>query len=698
MRQPAATVPEVDQLLTAAVTAIGGQAREGQERMARAVAEAVQTGEHLLAQAGTGTGKSLAYLVPALAHAVRTGRPVVVATATLALQAQVAEQDLPRVVDALTPLLPRRPVIGLVKGRSNYLCRHKLLGGFPDEETLFDVPAQIGDGLGSRVDGASSGRVDGVASGDPAAGTSAAGSSTLGRHVLRLREWAERTGTGDRDDLVPGVPDRAWRQVSVTAHECLGQVCPLVDSCFTEQVREAARGADVVVTNHAMLAIDSFEGRQLLPRHDLVVVDEAHELVDRVTATITDELAPSLVDRAARRASRLTDTTDLESAVSPLQEALGRTRSGRLTEWPEPLVTAITVLRDAARATQSALRPERGEAPDGTRQQARADVDEVTDVCDRLLRRSDQDVPWLTTDPRRGPVLHVAPLSVAGLLQERLYPDRTVVLTSATLALGGSFDAVAPALGLAGPHAPAWRGLDVGSPFDYRRQAILYCARHLPAPSRHRGSRDAGSRDAGSRDAGSPDGATQAVLDELADLIRAAGGRTLGLFSSRRAAETAAAAMRDQLELPVLCQGDDQTPTLVREFVAQPRSCLFGTLSLWQGVDVPGAACHLVVIDRIPFPRPDDPVMSARAEAVSAAGGNGFIAVSATHAALRLAQGTGRLVRSATDRGVVAVLDPRLATARYGAFLRASLPPLWPTADRDVVIGALRRLDAAASQ
>jgi ATP-dependent DNA helicase DinG len=215
----------------------------------------------------------------------------------------------------------------------------------------------------------------------------------------------------------------------------------------------------------------------------------------------------------------------------------------------------------------------------------------------------------------------------------------------------------------------------VGSPFDHPRSGILYVAKHLPPPGR--------------------DGLTDAFLDELATLIEAAGGRTLGLFSSRRAAGQAADALRERLDVPVLCQGDDSTAQLVKKFAEDPATCLFGTLSLWQGVDVPGPSLSLVVIDRIPFPRPNDPVSSARQRHVTAKGGNGFMAVAATHAALLLAQGAGRLLRSQHDRGVVAVLDPRLATARYGDFLRASLPPFWATTDREKTLAALRRLTTA---
>ena len=653
--------PEVERLLESAVEAIGGTTRPGQVQMAAAVEAAVASGEHLLVQAGTGTGKSLAYLVPALTHALATGKPVIVSTATLALQAQVIDRDLPRLASAVTPLLGHRPTYALVKGRRNYLCKHKLVGGFPaEEDALFDVP------------------------GEPAAG----GPGRLGAEILRLRDWADETETGDRDELVPGVSERAWRQVSVSAHECLGTKCPMAQECFTENARAESRQADIVVTNHALLAIDAFGDPTLLPEHDAVIVDEGHELVDRVTSAITDELTGAMVERAARQSARLVRGASAEGLVEPdqalakssedLASALDGLVEGRLTALPAELTAALAHVRDTARALLSALKPPRGEEIDGARQVARAGVQEVYDVSARLLDGVDQDVIWLADEQRRGKVLHVAPITVAGLLREKLFGERTVILTSATLELGGTFDALARTLGLAGPDAPEWTGLDVGSPFDYPRQAMLYVAKHLPPPGR--------------------DGIGPAQLDELEALVRAAGGRTLGLFSSMRAARTAAEEMRERLDTPVLLQGEDQTPTLVRDFARDAETSLFGTLSLWQGVDVPGPACQLVVIDRLPFPRPDDPLSSARSQAVADTGGNGFMTVSATHAALRLAQGSGRLIRSAADRGVVAVLDSRLSTARYAGFLRASLPPYWPTTDRAVVLAALGRLDAAAGQ
>ncbi|GAA3617430.1 ATP-dependent DNA helicase [Marihabitans asiaticum] len=658
-------MPSLDDLLAAAVDGVGGTTRPGQVEMAHAVQQAISSGEHLLVQAGTGTGKSLAYLVPAVQHAMRAGRPAVVATATIALQGQIVDRDMPRLADALEGELGRRPTYALVKGRRNYVCRHKLDGGFPDDDGgLLDV-----------------GEVDAAA-------------GRLGQEVVRLREWAEQTESGDRDELVPGVSERAWRQVSVSAEECLGGRCPEFSECFVEQSRAAAREVDVVVTNHSFMAIDAFEGRFLLPPHDVLIVDEAHELVDRVTSTITDDLTAGALRAAGRRAGKLVESTDeLDDLADHLEALLAEAPEGRLRGGlPDALALALTRLRDITRGLLTELTPEKGggtDGVDGGRQVATAAVEDLFDVAGRILEERELDVVWLAGDARRGPVLRVAPMSVAMLVRDRIFEDdstdeagnrtdRSVILTSATLELGGSFDSVARTLGLSGEGAPPWRGLDVGSPFAYPEQGIAYVAEHLPAPGR--------------------DGLATQTLDEIEALVRAAGGRTLGLFSSMRAAREATEAMRERLgeEIEVLCQGEDQITTLVRAFARDPTTCLFGTLTLWQGVDVPGSSCQLVLIDRIPFPRPDDPLSSARTEEIGRRGGNGFMSVSATHAALRLAQGAGRLIRRGDDKGVVAFLDNRMITARYAGFLQRSLPPFWPTTDRELVLRALRRLDETA--
>ena len=668
-------------LLDAAVTAVGGARREGQLRMAEAVAQTLAEHSHLLVQAGTGTGKSLAYLVPVLAHAVEKGERAVVSTATLALQRQVLAHDAPLVADIVAARTGARPKVALLKGWQNYLCLHKVAGGYPVEEEpgLFAVSAATDGGLpAAQATAEPPAGPDRTGYGGPAG----AGREGLGEQVLRLRTWSEETGTGDRDDLVPGVSERAWRQVSVTKMECLGQRCPMIAECFPEAARQSAREADVVVTNHAMLGIAASGSPGVLPEHDVLVVDEAHELTERVTAQATAELSASVVERTARLVRRHAGVglESLESAAASLRARLEVVPEGRLVDGlPADLRDAVILVEAGAREAVSAMKPEPGAEDAGGRAMARSAMVVLHEIAERLLGDSvaaRRDVLWCER-PRGGteqPRLRLAPLDVAGPVATQLLAGRAAVLTSATLALGGTFDPMARALGLTLDDETPWRGLDVGSPFDYPRQGILYTARHLPPPGR--------------------DGTSEQALEELVALVRAAGGATLGLFSSRRAAEAATERLRAELDTPVLCQGEDQLPTLVRRFVEDEATSLMGTLSLWQGVDVPGPTCRLVVIDRIPFPRPDDPVKQARSEVVAAAGGNAFMSVAATHAALLLAQGAGRLVRRTDDRGVVAVLDPRLATARYGTFLTRSMPPLWPTSDGEVTRAALRRLSA----
>ncbi|WP_288025617.1 ATP-dependent DNA helicase [Arthrobacter sp.] len=670
---PEALTAQALELLDSAVAAMGGQRRDGQHEMVRRVVEAIESGDHLLVQAGTGTGKSLAYLIPLIVHSLTSDKPSVVATATLALQAQIVGRDVPRLLAALEPLLPRPIDVALVKGRSNYVCKHKLGGGFPSEDSSEGALFSLGeDATVVHLPGAKSGP-----------------SSPLGREVVRLREWAEDTPTGDRDELMPGVTDKAWRQVSVTSMECLGaQKCPLAEVCFSELARAKGAEADIVVTNHAMLAISAFEGIAVLPDYDVVVVDEAHELQDRVTGAVTGQLSVQMVQAAASSTRKHTGVSveALHAAATALDMAFSGTPSGLLPNGlNEEHTAAIEQLRDAARVALSDSKPDGNAAADGGRSIARSRLNLIFDLCERLLTARDaREVVWTartgTFAPGKGyqkaddsepPVINIAPLSVAGKLREGLFADHTVVLTSATLAIGESFQATAGGLGLLGANAPAWTGADVGSPFDYPKQGMLYVAAHLAKPGF---------------------GNSPEQLAELEALITAAGGGTLALFSSRRAAEDAAEKLRKKLKVRILCQGDSSMAGLIKEFSDEPDTCLFGTMSLWQGVDVQGASCRLVVIDRIPFPRPDDPLVTARARAVAQSGGDGFIAISATHAAIRLAQGVGRLIRSSSDRGVVAVLDSRLANAGYGGFLRAALPPFWSTKDRSVALAALQRL------
>jgi ATP-dependent DNA helicase DinG len=646
--------PELPEALAAVVAAIGGEDREGQLLMAQTVASSLAGSGHALVQAGTGTGKSVGYLVPAALHAASAGGgAVIIATATLALQRQLVDRDLPRVAEAIEPLIGRPLTFAVLKGRNNYVCLQKLHGSVPDDEgeALFDTPK-----------------------------------SALGQQAVAVRAWAEETSTGDRDEYPDDVDPRVWRAFSVGRRECVGESrCAFGEECFTVKRRLLAQEADIVVTNHAMLAIDALEGIPVLPEHDAVIIDEGHELVDRATAAITSELTVSMAEKAISRARRLVDPETLENlqrAADALEDALrlaaaDLTGPTRQEELGRDVVLALTLLRDAFHQAIAEVNADKdAKDPDAmaVRQQARGALEEVHDVAGAFLAMGDKDVVWLDPGESRAPMLKIAPLSVSGLLRTALFDRSPVAMTSATLTVGGGFDALLASLGLDATEAET---VDVGSPFDHARQGILYVAKDVPAPGR--------------------DGVAMEALDELAELIEAAGGRTLALFSSWRGVERAAEYLRvrlgDRPELPLLVQRrGDAVGGLVERFAAEPASTLLGTVSLWQGVDVPGESCILVVIDRIPFPRPDDPLLAARQKAVDDAGGSGFRAVSVPRAGLLLAQGAGRLIRGTGDRGVVAVLDSRLATAGYARALRASLPPFWYTTDRSTVMGALERL------
>lgn len=658
------------QILNAAVAGIEGSERPGQDAMAAAIDRAFDDGEHLLVQAGTGTGKSLGYLAPSLAYLLEHPRGrVVIATATLALQAQLAGADIPAAVRAAERVGGRTVTHAILKGRTNYACLHRVIEGAGAEQDALLGAAEVAEGLRK---------------------TRADASSVLGAEVVALREWArdelDAEGAGDRDDA-PTHTAAAWAQVSVPVRECLGaQQCPFGDVCFVERSRAKAKEADLVVTNHALLAIDAMHGNTVLPEHDRLVIDEAHELTARVTGAASHELSPQQVERVARRClPYLDDDLAIEflDLGEILTDALADAPLERITDPESPVVATLERIRDVARRVVSQANGDEPEA-----KQASSAAKEIFDVAEAMAALKDGDVVWVSERERFGRWLVAAPLDVAFLLRDRVLSQTPTVLTSATLTIGGQFEAAASSVGLRrderadagavpGDEAQAWRALDVGSPFDYQRQGILYVADRLPPPRR--------------------DGITPEALKELAELVWAAGGRTLGLFASQRNAE--AAARHCRAELPgqtILCQGDAQLSELTRRFIREPETSLFGTLSLWQGVDVPGETCRLVVIDKIPFPRPDDPLMQARQNAVSRSGGNGFMSVAAAHAALLLAQGSGRLIRRVTDRGVVAVLDPRLKTARYSGFLRSTLPPFWSTTDPEVAVAALRRLGPEA--
>ena len=653
--------------LDAAVDAIGGQPREGQIAMAEAVANALSDRHHLLVQAGTGTGKSLAYLVPALVH----GKKVLVATATLAMQRQLVERDLPRIKGALEKELGRELTFAVYKGVGNYLCLQKMNSAEadPDGEVLLEI-------------------------------------GTLEKDAKRLRAWAETPGvSGDRDDA-PDVDRRVWYANSVSGRECLGKDdCAYGSQCFAVNAKAKAQTADVVVTNHTLLAIEIVDSHPILPERDAVILDEAHEFMDRTTQAVTEELTVARVERAAKMAKKHLPgkaSDAFAKAADNFADALNDfatdvrndpTKAGRLPELPAQLEAPIRKVKEASAAVVALINADSDVIdPDSMAERARVKgaTNEVQQTATKMLKPSRHQVMWF--EPTFS-TLYLAPLSVSQVLRANLLTDTPVIATSATLSVGKSFDAIAKSIGFvvggsddedsedefeAGEIDPAnVQMLDVGSPFDFAKQGALYLPKHIPEPGR--------------------DGPSKEALTELAELIDAAGGRTLALFSSWRGVEMADEYLRKvlaELEIPIITQKrGDSVGTLVERFAKDPKSILLGTISLWQGIDVPGPSCTLVAIDRIPFPRPDEPVMSARAAEADAAGGSGFMQVSLPRAALLLAQGTGRLIRSVDDRGVVAILDSRIVTKRYGSVLLNSMPPFWRTSDGAVIRDSLKRLN-----
>jgi ATP-dependent DNA helicase DinG len=660
-------IEKMRKALDAAVEAIGGQPREGQIAMAEAVANALSDRHHLLVQAGTGTGKSLAYLVPALVH----GKKVLVATATLALQRQLVERDLPKIKGALEKELGRELTFAVYKGVGNYLCLQKMnsADADPDGEVLLEI-------------------------------------GTLEKDAKRLRAWAETPGvSGDRDDA-PDVDRRVWYANSVSGRECIGKDdCAYGSQCFAVNAKAKAQTADVVVTNHTLLAIEIVDSHPILPERDAVILDEAHEFMDRTTQAVTEELTVARVERAAKMAKKHLPgkaSDAFAKAADNFAEALNDfaadvrndpTKAGRLPELPAQLEAPIRKVKETSAAVVALINADSDVIdPDSMAERARVKgaTNEVQQTATKMLKPSGHQVMWF--EPTFS-TLYLAPLSVSQVLRANLLTDTPVIATSATLSVGKSFDAIAKSIGFvvggsddedsedefeAGEIDPAnVQMLDVGSPFDFAKQGALYLPKHIPEPGR--------------------DGPSKEALTELAELIDAAGGRTLALFSSWRGVEMADEYLRKvlaELEIPIITQKrGDSVGSLVERFAKDPKSILLGTISLWQGIDVPGPSCTLVAIDRIPFPRPDEPVMSARAAEADAAGGSGFMQVSLPRAALLLAQGTGRLIRSIDDRGVVAILDSRIVTKRYGSVLLNSMPPFWRTSDGAVIRDSLKRLN-----
>ena len=601
--------------------------RPGQRQMAEAIERALASGRHLIVAAGTGTGKTIGYLVPA----VLAGKRVVVATATKALQDQLAGKDLP----FLTEHLPQPFDWAVLKGRSNYLCLQRL--------RELDTPT------------------DGQLEIDEFAPTTKV-------EIKRLATWAANSPTGDLAELDWAPTDAATRAVTVSGDECPGRTrCPMGEVCFAEQARARAAAADVIVVNLHLYGLHVASGGTLLPEHDVVIVDEAHQLEDVMSDTVGLQIGPGRFTTVAGALSRILDDPKVLAAVSDSAGAVRDALTGHVGDrlpdpLPSPIQAALIDGRMRLDGALTALRSISTDVEDAKQRTLRATTltSRLIEHIDKTIAGRDDDVAFVSGSPEH-PRLEVAPLDVGPTLEEGVWSKRTAVLASATIP-----SSLAARVGM---KPDAVDVLDVGSPFDYEHHGWLYCPVDLPDPR-------------------SPQREAKAH-DEIAALITAAGGRTLALFTSWKAMDAAAAAVRDRVSVPIITQRDLPKNALVKAFSADEATCLFATAGFFQGVDIPGRTLSLVIIDKIPFPRPDDPLLSARRELL---GSRAFAEIDVPRASMLLAQATGRLIRTATDRGVVAVLDPRLGKASYRWDIVQALPPMKRTRHRAEAEAFLREI------
>jgi ATP-dependent DNA helicase DinG len=617
--------------------------RPGQLAMAQAVAEALDQRHHLLVEAGTGIGKTLAYLVPAIA----TGRRIIVSTGTKNLQEQIFYKDIP----FLQSVLPRKFKATYLKGRSNYVCLNRLKRA---------ESSPVLEGL-EEID-----------------------------YFDLVNKWAYESQTGDRAELTE-LPEKVsfWRHIDARSDICIGQKCPSFDPCFITKARQAALESEIVIVNHALffadLALRDKEWGQVLPDYSAVIFDEAHQIEDIATQyfgasvssyqiddllgdisrmILTDVEASREITKATARVSTMADNfwlsfsgVDSRSSITTLngegrfvlrsEMFVRKRRDGEFEATPAGerfvnLKTALQRLKVALQVVKSA--PPEMEAMLRRVEQILFDLEFIVSADDELF------VYWVERRGR-GVFLQATPIDASGMLNDRLFSQvETVVLTSATLTSSGSFDFIRSRLGVE-------RAADLiaESNYNYREQSLLYLPPKMPDP------RDAGFQ--------------QAAANEIVRILKASQGRAFVLCTSYSQMEALREMVEFEIDFPILMQGEGSRSGILEKFRSTPNAVLFATSSFWQGVDVRGEALSCVIIDKLPFAVPSDPVIGARQRYIDNHGGNSFNSYSVPSAIITLKQGLGRLIRSATDRGVLSILDPRIVTKGYGQQFLKSLPP-----------------------
>ncbi|GMR15866.1 MAG: ATP-dependent DNA helicase [Gammaproteobacteria bacterium] len=615
----------------------GFAAREQQQEMAERVAEAIEKGNHLIAEAGTGTGKTFAYLVPALMSQSK----VLISTGTKNLQDQLFHKDLPIVSKALA--VPA--TVALLKGRANYLCLHRL--DLAEHEGRFRTPE-------------------------------------MANSVIKIREWSAHTSSGDIAEMSSiSEEDMIWSSVTSTSDNCLGSDCDYFDNCHVIDARRQAQAADIVVINHHLLFADMMlreDGfAELLPQADAIIVDEAHQLAEVASSFFGESISGNQLielarDSEAEYLAEINEDPNFIRIASVLQKLTRDLRLAfgveqRRADWQsiahdKEFKKSILAVAEQLKELEKQLMPlaERSKGLENCYQRCL----ELGSRFTRLTTDVPEDhVHWFETH-RRSFTLHITPFDISEIFHSQMETMKVVwMFTSATLTVANNFDHFKQRLGIETDNTAVW-----DSPFDYSKQAVMYVPESLPDPT-------------------APD-YNEAVVEKALPIIEACQGGVFFLFTSHKALQQAADLLEPKLNVPLMVQGDKPRDILLSEFRHHGNAVLLGTSSFWEGVDVRGEALTCVIIDKLPFASPGDPVLKARIDNMRKSGGNPFIDYQLPTAVITLKQGAGRLIRDVSDRGVLMLCDPRLITKPYGKIFLDSLPAMMKTRNEQKVAGFLK--------